>query len=233
MKVLLVDDDLTLAEVTAFALRRAGFLVLTAHDGDQALAVWEAEQPDLVILEIQLPGKDGLTFCRELRASSAVPIIMLTERSSDDDIVSGLENGADDYLTKPFSPKQLVARAQAVLRRSAALPARSQLTVGDMSLDTTCQVVHTPHGAIRLTRLEYRLLHYLLINQGQIVPTEAILSHVWGYTSGDRAMLKQLVYRLRQKLERLGMSQTYIETVPGLGYTITQERAVGAQGAPA
>ena len=105
MKILLVDDDTTLLEVTAFALRRAGFLVIAAYDGDQALRVWSDEQPDLVILDIQLPGKDGLTLCREIRATSTTPIILLTVRNSDEDIVHGLEIGADDYLTKPFSPK--------------------------------------------------------------------------------------------------------------------------------
>jgi DNA-binding response OmpR family regulator len=225
MKILLVDDDTTLLEVTAFALRRAGFLIVTADDGDQALRVWADERPDLVILDIQLPGKDGLTLCREIRAVSATPIILLTVRNSDEDIVLGLEIGADDYLTKPFSPKQLIARTRAVLRRSSTLPNQAQLGAGDLVLDTADQVVRTPHGQIRLTPLEFRLVHYLLVNRGQIVPTDAILTHVWGYTnSGDRALLKQLVYRVRQKIEAPDMGGHYIETIPGVGYKIAKER---------
>ena len=190
MKVLLVDDDTTLAEVTAFALRRAGFLVLTAESGEEALRSWEVEQPDLVILDIQLPGQDGLSVCRAIRAVSRVPIIMLTVRSSDDDIVQGLELGADDYLPKPFSPRQLIARARAVLRRAAPLPALPQIAAGRLVLDTALQTVETPAGTLRLTPLEFRLLHYLVVNQGQVLPTEAILTHVWGYSDrGDRALL--------------------------------------------
>lgn len=221
MKVLLVDDDTTLAEVTAFALRRAGFLVISAYDGHQALALWADEQPDLVILDIQLPGLDGLSVCQAIRAQSTVPIILLTIRNSDEDIVQGLELGADDYVSKPFSPRQLIARARAVLRRSQALPRPDQLTFADMMLDTSHQTVLRAGVALRLTPLEFRLLHYLLVNRGQIVPTEAILTHVWGYTdSGDRALLKQLVYRLRQKLDPPEAPGHLIETVPGIGYTI-------------
>jgi DNA-binding response OmpR family regulator len=225
VKILLVDDDTTLLEVTAFALRRAGFLVVLAHDSEQALRVWSDEQPDLIILDIQLPGKDGLTLCREIRALSNVPIILLTVRSSDEDIVHGLEIGADDYLTKPFSPKQLIARARAILRRSSTLPKPAQIAAGDLVLDTTQQVVRTLNAEVRLTSLEFRLLHYLLINQGQIVPTDAILTHVWGYAdSGDRKLLKQLVYRVRQKIESPGADQQYIATIPGVGYTIAKQR---------
>jgi DNA-binding response OmpR family regulator len=224
MKILLVDDDAMLAEVTAFALRRAGFLVVLAHDGAQALERWAAEQPDLLLLDIQLPGMDGLAVCEAIRARSSVPIILLTVRNSDEDVVQGLELGADDYVAKPFSPRQLVARIRAVLRRTSATPHQGPLSVGDLSLDTEKQVAHTGHGVVRLTPLEFRLLHYLLINSGQVVPTEAILTYVWGYAdSGDRALLKQLVYRLRQKIEPPNAMRHRIETIAGLGYTIPVE----------
>lgn len=226
MKVLLVDDDVTLLDVTAFALRRAGMLVVTASDGADALRAWETEQPDLIILDIQMPGRNGLDVCRAIRAESAVPIILLTVRSSDEDIVHGLDLGADDYVTKPFSPKQLIARARAVLRRSQSLSQPAQIVADDLVLDTAQHVVHTAHGLVRLTPLEFRLLHYLLVNRGQIVPTDAILTHVWGYAdSGDRALLKQLVYRVRQKIEPPGATQQYIETVPGVGYTVANGNA--------
>jgi DNA-binding response OmpR family regulator len=224
MKVLLVDDDATLAEVTAFALRRAGFLVVLARDGEQALRLWADEQPDLVILDIQLPGLDGLEICRQIRAESTVPIIMLTVRNSDDDIVRGLELGADDYVPKPFSPRQLIARAHAILRRSHAVPKQARLEAGSLVLDTAQQQAETVNGTVRLTPLEFRLLHYLLVNRGQIVPTDAILNHVWGYAdSGDRPLLKQLVYRLRQKIEPPNAERQIIETIPGVGYTIARE----------
>jgi DNA-binding response OmpR family regulator len=222
MNILLVDDDTTLAEVTAFALRRAGFVVDLAHDGDLALDLCERAQPDLLILDIQLPGMDGLTLCRTIRQRSDIPIIMLTVRDSDEEIVHGLEIGADDYLTKPFSPKQLIARARAVLRRRSSLPPPSQLCLNDLVLDTAEQVAHTAHGAVRLTGLEFRLLYFLLIHQGQVVPTESILLHVWGYgDSSDRALLKQLVYRLRQKLLSAEREDSWqIETIAGIGYRL-------------
>ncbi|MCU0490180.1 MAG: response regulator transcription factor [Chloroflexaceae bacterium] len=227
MKVLLADDDMTLAEVTAFALQRAGFLVVTATDGAQALELWANEQPDLVLLDVQMPHKDGLTTCRELRAMSDVPIIMLTVLASDEDVVRGLDTGADDYITKPFSPRQLVARMQAVLRRRTATP-NQPLQCGPFRLDPTQYLVQAPRGAVRLTRLEYRLLHYLVVNQGQVLPTDSIVTHVWGYADGDRGLLKQLVFRLRQKLAQAADHDAQvIETIPGIGYTIPRARAVG------
>lgn len=228
MKVLLVDDDTTLADVTGFALRRAGFLVVTAQTGDQALQLWEREQPDLIILDIQLPGRDGLSVCRTIRASSTVPIILLTVRSSDDDVVRGLELGADDYVAKPFSPKLLIARARAVLRRGGGLPPQ-RVSVGTLTLDSGRQTLQSETETIRLTRLEFRLLHYLMMNYGQVVPTEALLTHVWGYSdSSDRMMLKQLVYRLRQKLASVADGGEFIQTVSGVGYLVervAKERA--------
>lgn len=226
MKLLLADDDAALAEVTAFALRRAGYAVVTAGHGVQALERWAAEQPDLVLLDIQMPQKDGLAVCRELRTQSDVPIIMLTVKSSDDDVVGGLQLGADDYVTKPFSPRQLVARIEAVLRRRGPVPA-SRLTAGAITLDPDQHVMLVAGQPVRLTRLEYRLLHYLLVNQGQVLPTETIVSHVWGYGDGDRSLLKQLVFRLRGKIAAAGGDDRVIATVAGIGYTIARERAVG------
>lgn len=226
MKLLLADDDAALAEVTAFALRRAGYAVVMAADGVQALECWAAEQPDLVLLDIQMPYKDGFAVCRELRAQSTVPIIMLTVKSSDDDVVDGLQLGADDYVTKPFSPRQLVARVEAVLRRRGPVP-QSRLAAGQIALDPEQHLMLVTGQPVRLTRLEYRLLHYLLVNQGQVLPTEAIVSHVWGYGDGDRGLLKQLVFRLRGKVATAGGDERVIATVAGVGYTIERERVVG------
>jgi DNA-binding response OmpR family regulator len=219
MKLLLVDDDYGLAEVTAFALRREGYLVITAHDGVQALECWASESPDLILLDVQMPRKDGLATCRDVRNQSDVPIILLTVRATDDDVVRGFALGADDYVTKPFSPRQLIARIQAILRRRSPVP-QGRLQAGELILDPEHLVAAIGAATIRLTRLEYRLLHYLLVNQGQIIPTEAILAYVWGYAEGDRRLLKQLIFRLRQKLESGDAGQQYIETVPGVGYSI-------------
>lgn len=220
MKILLVDDDATLAEITDFALRRAGFLVVIAATGEDALRLWHEEQPDLIILDLQLPDRDGWNVCRAVRESSQVPIIMLTSRTSDEEVVRGLELGADDYVTKPFSPKQLIARAHAVLRRSGnAIPQR--ISHGTLTLDPNRQIIQTSDGALKLTRLEFRLLHYLMVNRGQVMSTEAILTHVWGSSeSTDRMMLKQLIYRLRQKLSGLGEIGELIQTYAGIGYLI-------------
>lgn len=218
MKLLLADDDATLADVAAFTLRRAGYAVITVSDGVQALRCWADELPDLVILDVRMPYMDGLQACRELRAQSDVPIILLTALSSDDDVVLGLGLGADDYITKPFSPRQFVARVGAVLRRHGPRP-QSRLQAGLLALDPHQHLAHVAGRAVRLTRLEYRLLHYLLVNQGQVLPTETIVGHVWGYGDGDRGLLKQLVFRLRQKLAADG-DEGAIETIPGIGYSI-------------
>lgn len=223
MRVLVVDDDLQLASLIAFALRREGYQVLHAADGESALALWEAEQPDLILLDINLPRLNGYEVLRRIRAVSATPVIMLTVRGEEDDMVRGLDLGADDYIAKPFSPKNLLARIRAVLRRSGRQPP-ADLTLGDLTVDVDRQEVRRADGTvIRLTPLEFRLLHYLLINQGQVLPAELIIEHVWGYDAdGDRTLLKQLVRRLRLKIEPDPTHPRYIETVPGVGYTIAK-----------
>jgi DNA-binding response OmpR family regulator len=223
MKLLLADDDSTLVDVTAFALRRAGYAVTTVTDGAQALRVWADETPDLVILDVRMPCMDGLEACRALRSQSDVPIILLTALNSDDDVVQGLGLGADDYMTKPFSPRQLVARVEAILRRRGPRPP-SRLQAGDLALDPDQQLAHVGGRAVRLTRLEYRLLHYLLVNQGQVLPTETIVSHVWGYGDGDRGLLKQLVFRLRQKITAKAGNDGAIKTIQGIGYSIPRQQ---------
>lgn len=223
MRVLVVDDDLQLASLIAFALRREGYQVLHAADGESALALWETEQPDLILLDINLPRLNGYEVLRRIRAVSATPVIMLTVRGEEEDMVRGLDLGADDYIAKPFSPKNLLARIRAVLRRSGRQPP-ADLTLGDLTVDVDRQEVRRADGTvIRLTPLEFRLLHYLLINQGQVLPAELIIEHVWGYDAdGDRTLLKQLVRRLRLKIEPDPTHPRYIETVPGVGYTVAK-----------
>lgn len=219
MKVLIVDDDLVLADVLSFTLRRAGFDTLLAHDGQTALERWRAEEPDLVILDLKLPKIDGLNVCLQIRSEATTPIIMLTVRGEDEDVVQGLEIGADDYITKPFSPTQLVARTQAVLRRSGMQFSPSRLTVGSMVLDPSRREVYQNDKRVQLTQLEYRLLETLALNANQVLAADQLIDKVWGVNGGDKIMLKQLVHRLRRKIETEDFPPL-IETVPGIGYAL-------------
>jgi DNA-binding response OmpR family regulator len=221
MKILVVDDDLELLGLIGFALRQAGYLAISAGDGGAALAAFEREQPDLVILDVNLPDTNGFEVCRRIRAESRTPIMMLTVRSGEEDQVRGLDEGADDYLTKPFSPRTLLARVRALLRR-AEIDRPAPLAAGDLTLDVERQAVSVGGGAaVRLTSLEFRLLQYLLANAGHTIPAEKLTTHVWGYRGvGDRQLLKQLVHRLRQKIERNPAEPEHVVTVAGVGYML-------------
>jgi DNA-binding response OmpR family regulator len=225
MKVLIVDDDLELAGLIAYALRQAGYLTVEAGDGMAALAAFEREEPDLVILDLQLPKLSGREVCRRLRERSAVPIMMLTVQGGEEDEVAGLDLGADDYLTKPFSPRGLLARVRALLRR-AGEDKPAPLAAGDFALDLETQAVTLRGGSpIRLTRLEVRLLQLLLANAGHALPAERLLSYVWGSRgAGDRQLVKQLVHRLRQKIETDARQPQYLLTVAGVGYSLQSRR---------
>lgn len=222
MKALVVDDDLVLADVLSFTLRRAGFDVLLAHDGQTAIQRFEADSPDLVILDWELPAMNGLEVCRMIRSQASTPIIMLTVRDSDDDVVRGLEMGADDYITKPFSPAQLVARAQAVLRRGGNMPLPRVVSFAGLTLLPDRHAVELPdHPPAQLTQLEFKLMETLMLNHGQVLPTNTLIDRVWGPGGGDKAMLKQLVYRLRRKIEaEEGRGPVVIEAIPGIGYVL-------------
>ena len=225
MKALVVDDDRVLADVVAFTLRREGFDVILADDGAKALQRWQEERPDIVVLDVNLPRVDGFTVCQKIRAEENTPIVLLTVRAEEDDIVRGLELGADDYIVKPFSPRQLVARVNAVLRRAGTKPTSALLEVGDISFDPSQRkvVVQDIHTA-SLTPLENRLLEVLMINAGQVLTTAMLIDYVWGPAGGDRDMLRQLVKRLRGKVEPDPANPFYIQTAPGLGYGITRTR---------
>lgn len=221
MKVLIIDDDRILADVVAFALRRDGFQVIQAYDGPSALERWADEKPELIILDVNLPKLDGFTVCQRIRRESDIPIILLTVRNEDGDVVHGLELGADDYITKPFSPRQLVARARAVLRRARQPSTPSPKQFGDLFFDPNCREVKIAAGEpVALTQLEARLLDYLMINTGQVLTFDAIIDHVWGPCGGDRDMLRQLVRRLRAKIEPDPAHPRYISTLSGLGYGV-------------
>lgn len=227
--LLVIEDDLALSDVILFTLRRAGFAVTPAFDGEAALAAYAQAQPDLVLLDLNLPKLDGLAVCRQLRAQGSTPIIMLSVRNQDETIVQGLEMGADDYIVKPFSPTQLVARVRAVLRRAQTVPTAGNLSAGTLVLDRQRHEVQLPQtpesvgaGAARarLTPLEVKLLETLMLHTGQVLPADLLINAVWGIDGGDRAMLKQLIYRLRSKLDEHAPDAVQIETVPGVGYVL-------------
>jgi DNA-binding response OmpR family regulator len=230
MKALVVDDDQVLADLVAFTLRRENFQVIQARDGETALKRWAEEQPDIIILDVNLPktvpALDGFTVCRRIRESSDTPIILLTVRDDEDDIVFGLKMGADDYILKPFSPRQLTARVQAVLRRASKTPAEANLQAGLLSLDTSRREARIGGGEpVLLTALECRMLAYMLLNAGQILPITDLIDHIWGPGGGNREMLRQLVRRLRTKIEPDPAQPAFIETVPGMGYGIAKNLA--------
>jgi DNA-binding response OmpR family regulator len=223
MKALVVDDDRILADLVAFTLRREGFQVIQAQDGESALQRFHLEQPDIVILDVNLPKTvptlDGFTVCQKIRITSDVPIILLTVRDDEEDIIYGLKVGADDYISKPFSPRQLVARVSAVLRRAGRSAAPAILQCGDLCLDPSRREAHLGEGeTITLTALECRLLEYFMLHPGHILAIQDLIDHIWGPDGGDRDMLRQLVRRLRTKIEPDPTEPIYIETVAGFGY---------------
>ena len=220
MKILVVDDDLELLRLIAFTLRQSSYLALEAQDGPSGLEAFAREAPDLVILDVNLPRVSGFEVLKRLRASgSSVPVLLLTVRSGEEDQVQGLDLGADDYLTKPFSPRTLLARVRALLRRAGTV-APQPMTAGDIALDAERQTVSVRGGApVRLTPLEFRLAQMLLANAAHTLPTERLTTHVWGYRGmGDRQLLKQLVHRLRHKIEDDPAKPRYLHTVSGVGY---------------
>jgi len=220
VKILLVDDDPDLLSVTSFALQQAGMLVVTANSFGSALAVFRSEHPDLAILDINLPGGSGFELCQAMRRESALPILMLTVRNEEADLVRALELRADDYLTKPYSPRTLIARVKALLRR-AGTDGAYKSEAGPYRLDANALELHVGSATHRVTPLESRLLQLLIANAGQAVSTERLLTHVWGQRAGgDRQLLKQLVHRLRQKLGESSPEAHAVETVTNVGYRL-------------
>ena len=227
MKILVVDDDRVLADVVAFTLRREGFDVIQAYDGAIGLQRWADEKPDLIVLDVNMPKIDGFEVCRQVRSQSDTPIILLTVRSEEDDIVSGLEIGADDYIVKPFRPRQLVARVKTILRRTGGQSPRKELHVRGLKLLPGKRelFLSTESEPTSLTYLENRLLECLMINAGQVMTFDAIIDYVWGPAAGDRDMLRQLVRRLRTKIEPDPSVPIYIQTIPGLGYGLVKDNS--------
>lgn len=217
-RVLVVDDDTALAEMIGIVLRSEGFEPVFCEDGDAALGVFRASQPDLVLLDLMLPGKDGNEVCRQIRGESGVPIIMLTAKSDTVDVVLGLESGADDYISKPFKPKELVARVRARLRRSDE-PAPEHLTIGDVSIDVPGHRVSRAGRPVSLTPLEFDLLVALARKPWQVFTREVLLEKVWGYRhAADTRLVNVHVQRLRSKIENDPEQPEIVVTVRGVGY---------------
>jgi DNA-binding response OmpR family regulator len=223
-RILVVDDDVTVSEVVARYLERDGFAVEVRADGREALDRALADPPDLVVLDLMLPGMDGLEVCRRLRAIAPVPIVMLTARTQESDRIVGLELGADDYVSKPFSTKELVARVRAVLRRArgpwvagSAGPARVHVD-GDLEVDVAAREARLGGEVVALTAREFELLAFLVRHPRRAFAREEILEHVWGYRYGDTSTVTVHVRRLREKIEPDSSHPARIVTVWGVGY---------------
>jgi DNA-binding response OmpR family regulator len=225
VKILVADDDPDLLDLVAYALVQAGYLVVKAGDGTAALASFGTEGPDLVILDINMPGLSGFDVCAAIRGKSTVPVMMLTVRGEEADLVRALELGADDYLTKPFSPRTLLARVKALLRRAQLERSAGPTSAGRITLGSDDSTVRMCSGQpIPLPKLEFRLMQALLAQAGKAVHSDRLLILVWGHRgSGDRQLLKQLVHRLRHKIEPDPGVPQYLQTAAVSGYKLVVE----------
>ncbi|KYG89836.1 DNA-binding response regulator [[Bacillus] sp. KCTC 13219] len=224
--ILVVDDEKPIADILQFNLIKEGYRVICAYDGDEALQKVEEEQPDLMLLDIMLPKRDGMEVCREVRKKYNFPIIMLTAKGSEIDKVLGLEMGADDYVTKPFSTRELIARVKANMRRlnviaqaEEAIEETNNIVVGSLTIQPDAYLVLKRDEAIELTHREFELLHYLAKHIGQVMTREHLLQTVWGYDYfGDVRTVDVTIRRLREKIEDNPSHPTWIVTRRGVGY---------------
>jgi DNA-binding response OmpR family regulator len=229
--ILVADDDPQLLRLVTRNLQMEGYDILSAGDGEQALELIESRTPDLVLLDIMMPKLDGFSVCARVREFSAVPIILLTARGQDQDKVRGLDLGADDYLTKPFSVEEFLARARAVLRRTqyvdeSARGGQATFTLGKLTIDFAAYTVSVDGEEIALTPVEYKLLAYLAHNAGRVLTQDQLLEHVWGDAYlGESHLLQVSVNRLRRKIEPDPTHPLYIQTRVGVGYMLPRPNA--------
>ncbi len=219
--VLVVDDEPIVRDVVVRYLRRDGFTTLEAGDGDDARRLIETCEPGLVVLDVMLPGTDGLELCRWIRSRSSLPVILLTARGEEADRIVGLELGADDYVTKPFSPRELVARVRSVLRRSTAPPVArpERLTIGELVVDGTSRQLTRAGATVPLTAREFDLLWFLANNPLRVFSRDQLMDRVWGYRAAlDTGTVTVHVRRLREKIESNPSRPTHLQTVWGVGY---------------
>jgi DNA-binding response OmpR family regulator len=223
MNILIVDDDVELVGLLSFAIETAGYSVGTAFDGNEALAMVRAHDPELIILDVNLPNQDGFAVLAELRRFTQSPVIMLTVRATEEDEIQGLDLGADDYLRKPFSPRALLARVRSHLRRRVEPGEDAVLALGDIALDVErCDLRVGEGEAQRLSPLESRLMKALLVHRGRPVDPDRLVEAVWlDRDTADRELLKQVVHRLRRKIVAAGGQGAWIEYIAGSGYAIT------------
>lgn len=223
-KLLVVDDEKPIADILKFTLEKEGYQVIVAYDGDYAIQLVEAEKPDLILLDVMLPGRDGMDVCKIVRKQYEMPIIMLTAKDSEVDKVLGLELGADDYVTKPFSARELVARVKAHLRRQKPKQVEKEshlMRIHDLDIDIHSYTVTKLGESLELTHREFELLVYLSRHQGQVMTREHLLQAVWGFDYfGDVRTVDVTVRRLREKIEDDPSQPKYIITRRGLGYTL-------------
>jgi DNA-binding response OmpR family regulator len=219
-RILVVDDDVNVRDVVRRYLEHAGYRVELADNGEQALRIAEDAEPDLVVLDLMLPGIGGLEVCRRLRQRGQVPVVMLTARGEEDDRIAGLQLGADDYVAKPFSPRELVLRVTSVLRRANAEPPapRGELVDGDLRMDVTARTASRAGMPLPLTSREFDLLEFLINHAGTAFTRAELLSRVWGWDFGDQSTVTVHVRRLREKVEPDPARPSRIATVWGVGY---------------
>jgi DNA-binding response OmpR family regulator len=223
MKILLVDTDRDVLELVSREFLRAGYEVVTAADGESGLDLVAAAQPDLIVLDVELPGIDGFEVCRRVRLDSQVPIVMLTARDDEDDVMRAFRLGVDDYVTKPFSLRLLAARVVAVLRRTTEASRRHRndhLQAGGFDLDVHSFEVRKDGRQIRLTPLEFRILHILAANKGRVVPYERLIEFAWGHEGGSPSHLKIRICSIRKKLGLPVSDDAGIKAIVGTGYTL-------------
>ncbi len=217
-RILVVDDDTALAEMIGIVLRTEGFDTVFCADGNAAVDTWRAERPDLILLDLMLPGRDGIEICTAIRSESGIPIIMLTARTDTADVVRGLESGADDYIVKPFNPKELVARIRTRLRPGGQ-PSQETLRIGNLTIDVAGHEVRRGDDVILLTPLEFELLVALASKPQQVFSREMLLEQVWGYHyKADTRLVNVHVQRLRAKVELDPDNPRIVTTVRGVGY---------------
>ena len=225
MKILLVDDDTDLLDVTAYALRREGFSVIVATDGLQAIQRLERDEPDLIVSDVSMPRLNGLALCEQIRRTSSIPIILLTGFNNEEQVIQGFKVGADDYVTKPFSPRQLAMRIRAVLRRgttSSDPEIARELRVGDLILDMESHEVTFHDRQIQLTPIEFQLLYILAANYDRVVSSSRLVDFAWGYDGGDTSLLKTHISHIRKKLQMPDCGIGDIRAIPRVGYRLTQ-----------
>ncbi len=226
-KVLVVDDEKTLVKALTFNLEKEGYEVAAAYDGEEALKQIESDNPDIVILDLMLPGLDGFEVCRRVRKNLDIPIIMLTAKGDDIDKILGLELGADDYITKPFNPRELIARVKAILRRSDSQSStlKNLIKVQDLQIDLYQHKVRVKGSEIDLTSKEFALLNLLATHPGRVYSREQLLEQIWGYNYyGDARTVDVHIRHLREKLEADPSNPRYILTVWGTGYKFREGR---------